>query len=168
MILPLRAPTTALEFEVPGKPLSWQTKVIKKGKHASIKITDDSNAYQTRIGRAAHRALGRRERFDCALVVHLVCIFKRPRRLDRADPGRHPAPVAGPNCADLDKVARNVFDGLQRSPTGLAPRKGFRGVGIVTDDCRIVRLVAEKWYAAVGEEPRTIVRVWPWSASGVG
>jgi hypothetical protein len=62
---------------------------------------------------------------------------------------------------DVDNVAGAVMDALQPPPNDLQPRrKDPPGNPPLIDDRLIPWLDARQWYAAVGEEPCTEVRLW--------
>lgn len=146
---------------VPGVPVPWHPVVHRKGKHSSIAASPESLAYQALVGRCCWLAVrsvgGERVLGACEVVATLV--FPRPRhaRGDHAGrpAGRYPHHVA----PDVDKVARNVLDGLQLySVLGRAP-----GRGVIEDDARVAALTLRAWYAAEGELPHAVIE---WGALG--
>lgn len=95
------------------------------------------------------------------LMVRVVAVFPRPSSPPAVTiagevvrypwpwtAGRNPALVVG----DVDNIAKAVLDIVQREGRGIGP--------LLVDDRFVVSLEVAKFYAAIGEEPRTEVRIW--------
>jgi Holliday junction resolvase RusA-like endonuclease len=119
-----------------------------------LQLSSDSNRYQRAIARAAHLVI--REQITASVRVDLVFVFARPKRLKQG-----PRALRGVR-PDVDKLMRNVFDGLQRDAKGRKPpkRKPATGwPGVLADDSRVVSGTFLDCYAAFGEEPITEIRI---------
>ncbi len=173
----LALPTRVLEFRLDETPTAWGRAVpvarqvsvdvyrnlLRNGKRVPVDVhtPDNVRSTQVRIARAAHIAAGRMRFGLCE--VEITAVFPRPARLAKADPGRHPYHPR----PDVDNLAKNVLDALQRGPAGNPkPKKprlppNLRGkvklqkpkpVGIIADDALVYSLIVRKFYAAADEQ----------------
>ena len=173
-VLPFPGRGVVHEVVVAGDPAPWHVlpvvrgttgellAMLRKGRRptAGLTLEGPSERYQIRIARAAHKVLPRQLRG--ALRVEVVLVHARPKRL------RNPERTWHATAPDVDKVLRNVLDGLQRGPTG-KPRgrrrpRDARGKplpwpGVIGDDALVCSVVVEDWYAAADEDPHTVVRI---------
>ena len=130
--------------------------------HKVVRVTkrlpDSARASQTRIARAAWLAMrGQGGRRFGVCKIHIVAVFPRPQRLDKSDPGRHWHCVT----PDVDNVAKNVLDALQRDAMGGKPRTKPKAgwPGVIPDDKLVVSLLVEKFYAAMNEAPSLTITI---------
>lgn len=84
------------------------------------------------------------------VIVDVVVVVPRLARTPKSRPGREPHA----SRPDLDNYVKAVLDGV------------FSAEGM--EDGRVVRLSAEGWRAALGEEPHVDVAIRAWDAQGVG
>lgn len=148
-----------LTITIAGKPVPWGVRVIRRGRHGALMLQDRSRTYQQQVGVAAHAAARRAglEQLDGPLEVEVVAVLARIQRL--REPGRHPAPVS----PDVDRVLRNVLDGLhQYDPAG----RRRPHAGVIWDDSRVVRVSGLTVYAAAGESAHTHITVRPYGGTG--
>lgn len=123
----------AVIFRVDGVPVQQGSKTIAKG--GGRVWLRDANAKALRPWRAkVARAADRGVTFDCPVVVSLEFEMPLPARPKFRVPAVKP---------DIDKLVRAVLDGLTDG-------------GLLADDSRVVRLVAEETYS---ESPGVLVTV---------
>lgn len=98
-----------------------------------------------------------------ALIVRVVAVVERPDKPPTYGIDKQPVPypwawtsgrLPSLSRGDVDNYGKAVLDVMQLADaeTGFGP--------MLADDRFVVRLEVEKVYAAVGEEPRTEVRMW--------
>lgn len=135
-----------LDLVVPGPPVGYRRPMqVGRGAGRRAVKPDTVVDWELRAEELARRAWGERAPLDCPVGLEVVEVLARPQRLHRKRdaPGRL---VAGRGKPDLDNVVKLASDVLVRA-------------GVMVDDTRVAWLVAWKWYAALGEQPRTEVRV---------
>ena len=101
-------------------------------------------AFEELVASYAQKALPIRwEVIDDECQVELVFVFKRPQRLMRKKdaPGR----IQHTKKPDIDNLCKSACDGLNSV--------------VYTDDARITKIQAAKFFAAKDEEPKTIITV---------
>lgn len=123
----------SVEFCVEGVPIPQGSKTVAKaGKKVWLR---DANAtklkpWREKVAAAADLGIS----FDVPVVVRAVFYMPMPKRPKFTRPAVKP---------DVDKLARALLDGMTDA-------------GLISDDSRVVRLVAEKWYS---ESPGVSVTV---------
>ncbi len=133
-----------LELVIAGPPVGSARMQFDGRSGRAYKPTPNSR-WQAWIAGRARKAWRRQPPLDEAVEVEVISVIARPQRLSRrADPpGRMLADRPKP---DVDNAAKLAMDALVNA-------------GVMVDDTRVVRLVAEKWYSAKGEDPCTEIRL---------
>jgi crossover junction endodeoxyribonuclease RusA len=131
MILPLPVNVPTLTVDVEGLPVQQGSMIAVSRGGKTVLIPDNAaplKAWRVKVSAAvlARMRMVGATMLDCPVVVYLDFWLPRPRTAPR-----RPYPHVRP---DLDKLARACLDSL----TGTA----------IVDDARVVRLTAEKHYAA--------------------
>lgn len=131
-----------IAFELQGEPQAWQRAGRRKGGKGFFTQTE-TREFERRVrGMAGSVAIAQRVELPLAgaVLLHVSSVFAPPQRGALAGELKATRP-------DVDNVAKGVSDALN--------------AGVLRDDGQVAILVAEKWYAARGEEPRTEVLVRP-------
>ena len=136
MTLPTLLDDLVVEFWVPGTPIPQGSKRI--GRHGKYPVILDDNdkvlrPWRKTVAAAATFAMQGREPLDCAVCMSLNFVMPRPKSTPKR---RTPKAIRKP---DLDKLERSVLDAV----TGIC----------VSDDSRVVSLIASKRLAEIGEMP---------------
>lgn len=133
---------TGVQFWVDGVPVPQGSKraFVVNGRAVLADVKSEQlKKWRRAVAENAQALLA--ETFDCALEVRVEFVTVRPVSVKRE------YPLVAP---DVDKLARAVLDGLTQS-------------GLIKDDARVVRLVAEKRY---GSQPGARVSVRPLPGEG--
>jgi Holliday junction resolvase RusA-like endonuclease len=127
--------TRAFPLMKDGKPV-----LGKGGRPVTITTGDNPKTkdWQLLVSKAAQE-YGPEELLDGPVCMELFFYLQRPKSLT---PKKRPYPTVKP---DLDKLIRSIGDGL----------KGI----IYSEDARIVKIVAAKYYTEFGDTPRVEVKV---------
>lgn len=142
--------SSALHFTIPGVPVAQpRARAISAGSgHARLYEAKKEHPIHTFKATAKLTA---REKFTGApltepLVLSVQFVFPRPKRLQRK---RDPAwRLPKPDKPDADNLLKAVMDALNEV--------------VWADDRQIFQVTnLSKWYAAVGESPKTVVMVIP-------
>lgn len=133
-----------ITFRVPGRPIAQPRQRHAKNGGNYIPADHPVHAYKSAILIEARRVMARERAsmFTMAIAVRITFVLPRPKSIKR--PGRQPAPVK-PDIDNLEKACLDALNGT-----------------IWKDDSLIVLLAADKWYAAEGEGPATLVSVESW------
>lgn len=114
----------SVSFRVDGVPVAQGSKIIAKGGGRTwLRDANGAALKQWRLKVAQAADVG--VTFDCPVSVHVVFHMPRPMRPKFERPAVKP---------DVDKLSRSVLDALTDG-------------GLLVDDSRVVRLVAEKFYS---------------------
>ena len=126
-------------FRVPGRPVPQPRQRHARNGGNYIPADHPVHGYKHAISLEARRVMARERAsiFTAALEVRITFLLPRPKSIKTT--GRQPAPVK----PDLDNLAKSCLDALN-------------GV-LFRDDSLIVLLAADKWYAAEGEGPATLI-----------
>lgn len=152
-----------LHLEVPGPPVgAMRPRFSRRGKHVATHMADGHVNQELMIVELARRAWRDRPPLEDLIRVEIAIVLERPRRLiSKALGGTMTGPaerrllagagsisgrLLGPAKPDNDNVEKLTWDGLQKA-------------GVVARDERVVSNSAIKWFAAVGELPKTEVVV---------
>lgn len=115
-------------FDVHGTPVPQGSKraFVVNGRAVIVDVKDERlKAWRKAVATAA-ASVSRGAPIDAPVEVRVMFGIERPASVTREWPSVAP---------DVDKLARAVLDGLTDS-------------GLISDDSRVVRLVAEKVYAS--------------------
>ena len=113
----------SVELFVPGVPVQQGSKTLAHG--GGKTWMRDANAKRLKPWRAeVAKAADVGVTFDCPVEVRLRFLMPRPKR------PRFSRPAVKP---DIDKLTRSILDGLTSG-------------GLISDDARVVKLVAEEYY----------------------
>lgn len=139
-----------LDVVVPGKPQpKGRPRVVRRGGFTRAITPDSTIAWEHHAEMRMRSAWVGREPLDEAVAVEVLAVFARPaskpKHID-AVTWKAGGRVAYFGRADVDNVAKCCLDALQLA-------------FVVVNDTRVVRLVAEKWYAAVGEQEHVRVKL---------
>lgn len=132
-----------MRLVIPGRPQSWErTQGSGRRRFKAPKTEAAQNAIKAEALRAGVRPM------EGPLAVWLVFVFARPKRKPAVIPPSYWADgvrISRPVDSDVDNLSKLVLDALN----GIA----------YADDRQVVELTASKCWAAVGEEPCTIVEM---------
>lgn len=152
--------THLVTFTVDGPPpLARRVRAARRGKGIHIHQTDETIADEQRVSEAARRA-GVMLPGDVPLRVDVLAVYERPQARPKAVPvevWRTGQRVARPAYPDRDNMDKAVLDGMQM-------RGRWEPRAVLVNDSQVAAGFLSKVWAAVGEEPRTIVTVslQPW------
>ena len=135
-----------ITFTVPGQPFGKGSVRVVNGRAFKDARTSD---WMARCTLFARQAWGNRAPLDAPLTVTIVAVQERPQSLQPKPRSRIAIAadrIPAPRKPDPDNIAKAVLDAT-------------KAAGVYVDDCRVVRLVVEKWYCAVGEAPGVHVAV---------
>lgn len=140
-IPPITAPATQLRgvaFRVLGTPAPQGSKraFVVKGRAVITEDSKKTKPWRDSIATAAQDAMTGLP-IDGAVVVTVTFYFVRPKSVKR------PYPSVAP---DIDKLERALLDGLQAG-------------GVLTDDARVVDLIARKRYADIAGADVTVTEI---------
>lgn len=145
---------------IPGRPVRAKHAPVIRGGHAATRPLDSWREWRDRVVpllRVAALERGVREPLADPAFVRVTAVFPRPAKPRRTytvrgetrpyrwSDGRVPF-VGRP---DVDQIEKAALDVLVQA-------------GILLDDQLVVETRCERWYAAPGEEPAVIVRLYPW------
>lgn len=147
-------PSREITFRVYGALSTKGSYVLMRRGNKQFPVDSNANAnkkFDRRI-RDAWGEVWEGEPLDELLECELTFWIQRPKKPKFPD---------GPGTApDVDKLQRTVFDGMQPK-RATKTRKALPGM--IRDDARIVRVVAEKRYADQETEEGVTVTVRPWT-----
>lgn len=132
---------TTIRFTVPGKPVpKGRPRCSCRGGEPRLRTPTKTRVYERAVAMCA-AAAGVRRLAGLPVEVEIVVVVPRTTRCRKSEPGRRPHAVK----PDLDNYVKAVIDGV------------FGGNGM--EDGRVVRLSAEGWRAAIGEDPHVDVMI---------
>lgn len=135
---------TSVQFFVPGKPAAQGSKRPFRNKYTGkIQLTEQNKTvgpWRERVAIAAHNAMCSGRVCDGAVSVRLGFVMERPKSTPKSF-----TPPAIKRNGDIDKLARSCLDAC----TGV----------IYQDDAQVVKLVATKRIAEIGETAGVEIRV---------
>lgn len=143
-----------VRLTIPGDPPQWRRARVQRTRRGVRHYTDARTVSDE--ARVAAAAAPHRGAIVGPCVVHIVAVYARPARrpervpLDAWRTGQRVRLCATP---DADNVAKAILDGL----TIHDDRPG----GLWADDRYADLAGAERWIAAAGEEPHTVVTITP-------
>ena len=153
-----RASVRRILFRVPGKPVG-QPRVrhaLNKATGGIIAYGDKNHevvAYRAAVGMMARQAVAGLELGEAWLgPVEVSILFVMPRSATVKLPGGGkgdppPGRYRSIHKPDVDNLCKAVLDGITSCES------------VWHDDCQVVKLTADKWHAAQGEAPFTMVEV---------
>ncbi len=147
-----------MRIVVPGTPASWRAPRVGRNKRTGKVVMIPSATTERYEALVEYVWRTMQDEGDKTLTgpvrLAIEAIFPRPERLLarskrtgellRAHEGRMPAPKR----PDSTNILKAVEDALTRA-------------GAWEDDCQVCQTSVSKWYAAIGESPRTIIEVTP-------
>ena len=153
--------TERLRLTVPGPPVGSArprfdprtNRTYKEGKHR------DWEALAVTCAQLAWRG---REPIEGILRIDVVAVLARPKQLI---PKRRGGTLTAAKARELDELFGDVegrIPGPVKPDLDNATKLAWDAVkkgGVIADDSRVVAAGLEKWWAAIGEEPSTIVTV---------
>lgn len=136
------------EVWVPGNPRT-KGSLTARGGHAKDSV--QSSRWRALMAERVRRDIERRdilggwkrEPYEGAVDVELVAFLNLERPKDWPEDG----PAIWNNAGDVDKLARNVLDAIAADA-----KSAIMNGGAIVNDNQVVRLVAEKYAAAPGEQ----------------
>ena len=141
---------TVVRFTIPGKPVpKGRPRCSCRGGTPRMRTPEPTRVYERAVAMCA-AAAGVRRLAGVPVEVDIVVVVPRTSKCRKSEPGRAPHAVK----PDLDNFVKAVLDGV-------CAADGM-------EDGAVVRLVAEGWRAAIGEEPHVEVTMRAWDAQGVG
>jgi crossover junction endodeoxyribonuclease RusA len=136
---PLTPPGLLLDIFAAGNPAAQGSK-RHVGSGRMVEMNKRLPGWRTLIAwQAAQQWTG--APLDHAVTMELEFVMPRPKGL----PKSKPTPAHTKRVGDLDKLCRGVFDALTHV--------------VLADDALVTRLVAERRYAEVDEQPGARIRV---------
>lgn len=132
---------TPIVLIIPGEPVgAGRPRFFRRGAGVGTYTPDKTVQFEARVGQAALEQC--QHTIEGPVEVVIKATFGRPQRLLRKkDPQGELLHTSKP---DVDNVAKAVLDGLRT---------------VIGDDCKVARLICEKWYAAKGGHARTTVKL---------
>lgn len=138
-----------VRFTVPGTPVpKGRPRCSCRGGTPRMRTPEPTRVYERAVAMCA-AAAGVRRLAGLPVEVDVVVVVPRLSRTAKSRPWREPHA----SRPDLDNYIKAVLDGV------------FSADGM--EDGRVVRLSAEGWRAALGEEPHVEVAIRAWDAQGV-
>lgn len=138
-----------VRLTITGPPPQWRRARVQRTRRGVRHYTDD--ATRSDEARVTAAAAPHRGAIVGPCVVHVVAVFRRPRRR----PADVPRDVwaTGLRCRrpakpDEDNIRKAILDGCTKA-------------GLWRDDACADSAGTDRWYAAVGEKPHTTVTITP-------
>lgn len=132
---------TEVTFTVPGPPVpKGRGRCLCVDGRPRINTPTDTRVYERVVALCA-LAAGVKRLAGVPVAVEIVVVVPRRAKTPKSRPGREPAATR----PDLDNYVKAILDGVFGAPP--------------MEDGRVVRIVAEGWRAAVGEEPHVEVTI---------
>ena len=128
-----------MKFVIPIAPQSKQRPRTGRGK---VYTAEKTRRYEANIRKATSHL----ERLDGQLMLDATFVFKRPKRMSKANKARQPR--AG--TPDVDNLLKALCDGLQGS--------------IISNDSAFVEMTGRKLYAALDEPACIEIEVTPYDS----
>ena len=141
---------SSIQFAVPGIPVAkGRPRISMRGGHARAYTPDKTVRYENLVAMSCPPQSSIAEGPVC---VTISAYFPRPKRLCarslRTGKLLHSDEHAVEHASrpDLDNVIKAVLDGLSTA-------------GIWKDDAQVYSIIAEKYYCAIGDQPRVTVLI---------
>lgn len=128
-----------MKFVIPITPQSKQRPRTGRGK---VYTAEKTRRYEADIRKATSHL----ERLDGQLMLDATFVFKRPKRMSKANKARQPRG----GTPDVDNLLKALCDGLQGS--------------IISNDSAFVEMTGRKLYAALDEQACIEIEVTPYDS----